>query len=467
MVQTNPIELFVPELREGLKAKDLDGLQILLRDINPIDLAEAFHEFTPEEQILLWRLLDRRRKLIVLEELSLHEQQHIIRHIEDPHAAEFLKDVAPHRVRRLMHSLSKESVKKIEAAMETSKLAEVNKSPVYPSESAGALMQPGLPPLKPNQSAREALDYLRHQLHVRHEEDTSQGVFVVNERDEPIGVVTLRTLIAAPLDAKISELMTPSGLIRIRAGADREEASKIFSRYKLQGAPVVDDQDRLVGTLLASDMLRVLQQEATEDIQKLGAVETLDEPYFRMPFLKMVRKRGAWLCVLFIGEMLTATAMGFFEKEIAKAVVLALFIPLIISSGGNSGSQAATLIVRAMALKEISLSDWWKVMRRELLAGLSLGCILGTLGFLRIFVWSQFTSLYGPHYLFVALTVACALVLVVMWGSLSGSLLPILLSKLGLDPAVVSAPFVATLVDVTGLVIYFVTGMVLLKGTLL
>jgi len=248
---------------------------------------------------------------------------------------------------------------------------------------------------------------------------------------------------------------------------DQEEAAKIFSRYKLLTAPVVDEENHLIGQISAGEIMRVIQQEDTEDIQKLGGVEVFEEPYFKISFIKLVRKRGLWLSVLFIGEMLTATAMGYFEKEIARAVVLALFVPLIISSGGNSGSLAATLVVRAMALSEIGFKDWWRVMRRELAAGLALGMLLGSLGFLRIYLWSQFTPLYGPHYMLVASTVACALVLVVMWGSLAGSLLPIALRRIGLDPAVVSAPFVATLVDVTGLVIYFLTGLYILRGTLL
>jgi magnesium transporter len=214
-------------------------------------------------------------------------------------------------------------------------------------------------------------------------------------------------------------------------------------------------------------VIQVIQEENTEDIQKLAGVEALEDPYFETSFFQMIKKRGTWLCVLFLGEMLTATAMGFFEHEISRAVVLALFIPLIISSGGNSGSQASTLIVRALALKEISFGDWWRVMRREFATGLCLGLILGTIGFFRIFIWSQFTNLYGPHYVLVALAVAASLVLVVMWGSLSGSLLPIVLKWVRLDPAVVSAPFVATLVDVTGLVIYFSVAMFILRGTLL
>jgi magnesium transporter len=267
--------------------------------------------------------------------------------------------------------------------------------------------------------------------------------------------------------------MNPVRLFRLDPTQDPEDAIQLFTKYKLSMAPVADYNDKFIGYIQAEDIIPLVQKESTEDIQKLGAVEAFDEPYFKIAFFKMVQKRGAWLCVLFLGELLTATAMGFFEKQIAKAVVLALFIPLIISSGGNSGSQAATLIVRAMALKEITLGDWWRVMKREFASGLALGCILGSLGFIRIYAWAEISqslwqhNIYGDHYFLVAATVGLALLMIVMWGSLTGSLLPIGLRKMGLDPAVVSAPFVATLVDVTGLVIYFGTALVIMKGTLL
>ncbi|HET6267623.1 MAG TPA: magnesium transporter, partial [Acidobacteriota bacterium] len=231
--------------------------------------------------------------------------------------------------------------------------------------------------------------------------------------------------------------------------------------------PVLDSEGNLLGMVTADDMIDIVEKEATEDIQKFGGVEALEEPYLNIALIRMVQKRASWLIFLFLGEMLTATAMGFFENEIAKAVVLALFVPLIISSGGNSGSQAATLIIRAMALGEVTLKDWWRVMRREFLSGLLLGVVLGSIGFLRISLWSLFSNLYGPHWILVAFTVAFALVGVVLWGSLAGSMLPFVLRKFGADPATSSAPFVATLVDVTGLIIYFTVAIIVLRGALL
>ncbi|HQD12728.1 MAG TPA: magnesium transporter, partial [Chitinophagales bacterium] len=231
--------------------------------------------------------------------------------------------------------------------------------------------------------------------------------------------------------------------------------------------PVVDDNGILLGIVTIDDMLRIQSEEDTEDIQKIGGTEALDEPYMSTSFRDLIKKRAPWLIILFLGEMLTASAMSFFEDEIAKAVILALFIPLIISSGGNSGSQASTLIIRAMALGEITFEDWWRVMKREIMSGLVLGGMLGIIGFLRIAVWSSFTHVYGDHYMLVGLTVGITLLGVVLWGTLCGSMLPLLLKKIGADPATSSAPFVATLVDVTGLVIYFVAASLLLRGTLL
>jgi len=255
--------------------------------------------------------------------------------------------------------------------------------------------------------------------------------------------------------------------VALKATDVQETAVGVFRGEDRTALPVTDTGGVLIGIVTVDDVLDVAEAEATEDIQRFGGSEALDEPYMQIRFVRMIQKRAGWLTALFLGEMLTATAMGFFEHEIEKAVVLALFVPLIISSGGNSGSQASTLVIRALALGEVKLIDWGRVMRREFGAGLALGSILGAIGFLRITIWSSFSSIYGPHWLLVAMTVSLALIGVVLWGTLIGSLLPFLLRRLGFDPAVSSAPFVATLVDVTGLVIYFSVGIVVLRGALL
>jgi magnesium transporter len=255
--------------------------------------------------------------------------------------------------------------------------------------------------------------------------------------------------------------------VALKATDDQEAAVSIFRQYDRSALPVTDTTGMLIGIVTIDDVLDVAEATATSEIQRIGGSEALDEPYMRIGFGKMIQKRAGWLTALFLGEMLTATAMGTFEQEIQKAVVLALFVPLIISSGGNSGSQAATLVIRALALGEVGLADWWRVMRREILAGLALGAILGSIGFFRIILWSAFSDIYGAHWLLIAITVALSLVGVVLWGTLTGSLMPLLMRRLGFDPAASSAPFVATLVDVTGLVIYFSIALVVLRGTLL
>ena len=255
--------------------------------------------------------------------------------------------------------------------------------------------------------------------------------------------------------------------VALKAGDDQNTAVAVFRTEDRSALPVTDSAGVLIGIVTIDDVLDVAEATATREIQRIGGSEALDEPYMRIAFARMIQKRAGWLTALFLGEMLTATAMGAFEREIERAVVLALFVPLIISSGGNSGSQASTLVIRALALGEVKLRDWWRVMRREIGAGLALGGILGTIGFLRITVWSAFSSIYGEHWMLVAMTVGIALIGVVLWGTVVGSLLPFLLRRLGFDPAASSAPFVATLVDVTGLVIYFSVGVVVLRGTLL
>jgi magnesium transporter len=281
-----------------------------------------------------------------------------------------------------------------------------------------------------------------------------------------VGVVSFRQLFEAPGSMKVRDLMQTE-VVTVSEQMDQEDVGLLFAKHSLLAIPVVDADGHMKGVVTVDDIVDVVQEEATEDIQKIGGMEALDEPYLDIGLFRMIRKRAGWLSALFISETLTATAMGYYEHEIARAVVLALFIPLIISSGGNSGSQASTLVVRAMALGEVRLRDWWRVMRREFAAGLALGSILGLIGLLRILLWPTRAALYGEHYVLVAITVACSLVGVVLWGTISGSMLPLIMRRLGFDPASASAPFVATLVDVTGLVIYFTLASVILHGTLL
>jgi magnesium transporter len=312
-------------------------------------------------------------------------------------------------------------------------------------------------------SLQYTLEYIREH---GHDSETLSLVYVVSEQGVLIDDIHIRSLLLAPPQHTMADLMDHQ-FVALKATDDQETAIGLFEREHRTALPVTDSSGILIGIVTIDDVLRVAEAEATEDIQKIGGTAPLEEPYILIGLGRMITKRAGWLVVLFLGELFTATAMGFFEKEIEKAVVLALFVPLIISSGGNSGSQASTLVVRALAIGEIGLRDWWRVIRREFIVGLSLGSILGTIGFLRIALWSWFGDLYGPHWLLVALTVAISLVGVVMWGALSGSLLPFILRRLGFDPAVSSAPFVATIVDVTGLVLYFSVAYLIMRGTLL
>ncbi|HNW59905.1 MAG TPA: magnesium transporter, partial [bacterium] len=296
--------------------------------------------------------------------------------------------------------------------------------------------------------------------------ETLNVIYVVDKKGQLIDDLHIRLILLADPKSKIADIMDRH-FVALRAMDDRESAVQVFREYDRTALPVIDSNGILIGIVTVDDVLDVMQEEVTEDIQKIGGSEALDEPYLRIALPTMIQKRARWLVALFLGEMLTASAMGYFEAEIARAVVLALFIPLIISSGGNSGSQAATLVIRAMAIGEVRLSDWWRVMHREILSGLSLGLILGTIGLIRVTIWQHFFHLYGPHWFLIALTVGLSLIGVVLWGTLAGSMLPFLLRKLGTDPAASSAPFVATLVDVTGLVIYFSMAALILGGILL
>jgi magnesium transporter len=333
----------------------------------------------------------------------------------------------------------------------------------YPEGSVGRLMTPDYIAIREDWTVQQVLDYVR--AHGQ-DSETLNVIYAVDPHGLLIDDLRIREFLLADPGKHVSELMDRR-FVALKATDDQQSAVAQFRQYDRSALPVTDTSGMLIGIVTIDDVLDVVETEATKDIQRIGGSEALDEPYMDIGFARMIQKRAGWLTALFLGEMLTATAMGFFEAEISKAVVLALFIPLIISSGGNSGSQASTLVIRALALGEVTLRDWWRITRREIAAGVALGTILGSVGFLRITLWSAFSDAYGAHWLLVAITVAVALLGVVLWGSLVGSLLPLGLRRLGFDPAVSSAPFVATLVDVTGLVIYFSVALVVLRGTLL
>jgi magnesium transporter len=333
----------------------------------------------------------------------------------------------------------------------------------YPEGSIGRRMTPDYVAVPEHWTVRQVLDHIRD--HGR-DSETLSVIYVVDERGVLIDDVRIRSFLLSPLDRRVAELSDRT-FVALKATDDEETAIAAFRDTDRNALPVTDSAGVLIGIVTVDDVLDVAEEAATEDIQRIGGSAALENPYLETALPVMVRKRAPWLIVLFFGEMFTATAMAFFENEIQRAVVLAMFIPLIISSGGNSGSQASTLVIRALALGELALRDWARVLRREIVSGLALGGLLGAIGFVRIAIWEQIGHAYGAHWAAVGFTVALTLLGVVLWGTVTGSMLPFLLRRLGLDPATSSAPFVATLVDVTGLVIYFTVAALLLRGSLL
>jgi len=335
--------------------------------------------------------------------------------------------------------------------------------PLYPEDEAAGLMHSGYVRISPEMTVEEAITEIRRKAG---QVEMIYYAYALDDAQHLLGVISFRELISADRSKKVRDVMH-ADYVFVPEDEDKEAVAQVLAKYRLLAVPVVDADKHMMGIVSSADLAGVAQQAASEDILKIGGMEALEGPYMEVSFAQMVRKRAGWLAILFLGEMLTATAMGYFSDEISRAVVLALFIPLIISSGGNSGSQATTLVIRAMALGEIRLRDWWRVIQRELLAGVVLGAILGFIGVTRILLWHTLRGTYGEHYLVIALTIGCSLIGVVMFGTLAGSMLPFILRSCGLDPASASAPFVATLVDVTGLIIYFSVASVILRGILL
>ena len=430
----------------------------------PSELYEAWPVLSMEERVEGFEFLKRDDADDFFLQLNARDRAQLILELPAGERRLWMRLLAPDDAADLIQEAPAEERETLLALLDDSTRREVKGLLDYAEDEAGGLMNTRYSRLRDDMTVDEAIAYLRRDA--RHREKTVYYVYVVDSEERLLGVVSFRDLIVAPGDKLVREVMNTE-FISAPEDLDQEALSQLFMRHHLLMMPIVDTQGKIKGVVNVDDIVDVVQEEATEDIQKIGGVETLEGPYLQVPLLLMIRKRAPWLAALFLGEMLTATAMGQFETEIARAVVLALFVPLIISSGGNSGSQATTLVIRAMALGEVRLRDWWRVIRREVVTGLGLGLILATIGLIRILLWQGLFNAYGEHYLLLASTVALSLVGVVLWGSLAGSILPFILRGLGFDPASASAPFVATLVDVTGLVIYFTIAAVLLQGTLL
>lgn len=444
--------LLKPEIAELIRARNFTQLRDLLVEFPAVDIAEIFTDLNPEDEAVLLRILPRHVSAEVFEYLSRSDQEALLHALAKEDVAAILNDMTADDRTALLEELPSAATQKLLALLSAEERKVATELLGYPKHSIGRLMTPEFVAIKQNWTVAEVLSHLRQEERKR---DTMNQLYVVDAQGRLVDFVRLRNLVVNPPETPVVEILE-GRYLALHATDDRETAVASFRKYDVTILPVVDSRDELVGVVTVDDVLDVAEQEATEDMQKLGGMEALDAPYFKISLRAMLMKRAPWLAILFVSEMFTSTAMGYFEKEIEKAAVLALFLPLILSSGGNSGSQATTLIIRAMALRDVALGDWWKVFRRELTMGFFLGCTLATLGVVRILAWQWLGFKdYGPGYPALAMTIGGSLVGVVLWGSLMGAMLPIVLRAIRLDPATCSAPFVATLVDVTGIIIYF------------
>ncbi|MGA3285876.1 MAG: magnesium transporter [Bacteroidota bacterium] len=453
----------LPEIGELVQNRDFSTLKEIFEEWHPSELADAVADLHENDRAIVFRLLPKEKAAETFEYLELDIQKSVLKALGHEEVGVILNEMSPDDRTAFLQELPGPIVKQLIDVLSPSERSVARTLLGYPAESVCRLMIPEYISVPRDWTVKEVLDHIRS--HAK-DIESLDFIYVTDQNGKLIDDIRMRDFLVASLDSRVSELMDES-FVHLSAADSQENAVQLFKQYDRAALPVINNDGFLLGVVTIDDVLDVVEQIDTKDIQKFGGLEALDYPYVKTPLLEMVKKRAGWLVVLFLGELLTATAMGYFENEIAKAVVLALFVPLIISSGGNSGSQAATLIIRAMALQEITLKDWWLVMKREIFSGLMLGVVLGSIGFLRIAIWSAFSDLYGAHWVLVAMTVGFSLVGVVVWGTLSGSMLPFFLRRMGFDPAASSAPFVATLVDVTGLIIYFTFAAMILRGTLL
>ncbi len=419
----------------------------------PMDKAsKAFKSLPEKKQVLLFAYFDNTLQKNILKSLPKERVEHILNDSLSDDRTMFFSSLKSLEQTHFLHFLTPKNKENVESVLG------------YPKNSVARMMNTNVATIDQEKTIQEAITHLR----TNHKDDeTTNVVFVVDENNFLIDDIPIRRFVLNDFHKKVSDILDgfcPS----LSITETKEDAIAKFKQFDRDVLPVVSSENILLGVVTIDDILDAVEQADTKEFQKIGGLEELDYPYVKTTLFSLLKKRASWLIVLFLGEMLTATAMGYFDGEIQKAVVLALFVPLIISSGGNSGSQAATLIIRAMALKEIGIKDWWYVMRREIISGLALGALLGTIGLIRIAVWQNLHWYdYGVHWFLIAITIFFSLIGIVMWGTLSGSMIPILLKKCKIDPATSSAPFVATLVDVTGLVIYFSIASIILKGTIL
>lgn len=453
------MEEMVEQIELLLQEGDNSQLKDYLNNLNISDVEELIDEL-PEYGPLFIETLSINRAVNVFRILDFPTQERIIKKLSGKKVSELINELPPDDRTAFFSELHGDAVTKLILHLSPEDRKEALSLLGYQEDSVGRLMTPDYIAVKKSWDVTRVLSHIRR---YGKNSETIDVIYVIDDNGVLLDDIRIREILLVKPETKVSDLMD-GRLIALSANDPQEDAINVFRMNNRTALPVTDTDNILLGIVTVDDILWIANEEYTEDIQKIGGTEALDEPYLDINIFRLVKKRVSWLIVLFLGEMLTATAMGHFENAIQKAVVLALFVPLIISSGGNSGSQASTLIIQAMALGEVTVADWWRVMRREILSGLMLGGTLGIIGFMRIYVWTLFSNIYGPDWMLVGFIVGIALIGVVLWGSLAGSMLPLILKKLGADPATSSAPFVATLVDVTGLIIYFTIAVMFMPG---
>lgn len=457
-------DLVAPDISEMLERRETYQARAALMVLADPEVADVLMALPPEQRAIAFRLLPRNRAADVFTFLPPDQQEQLLAEVSSDHLAQVFNEMDPDDRVQVFEEMPGELVAKLLSLMRPEERRQTQVILGYPEDSVGRIMTPDYLTLRPDWTVQQALDHIRQR---GAEAETLDTLYVVDDRSRLLDDIELRQLVLTEPSRAIESLMDGQ-VVSLHAADDQEAAVRTMERYDLPVIPVLSSDGILVGIVTFDDVADVAEEEVTEDIHKLGGMEALEEPYMSASILQLVRRRGIWLTVLFAGEMLTISALARFEHHIDQVVALALFVPLIIASGGNSGSQAATLVIRAMALQEVRLRDWWRVLRREVVCGLLMGGWLGLLGLARVILWQKTGWFdYTDYYLRVGLTVLVAVTGVVLWGVLVGSMLPFVLRRLGLDPATSSAPFVATLVDVTGLVIYFSTATLLLRGTLL
>ncbi len=452
------------DLEEIIKSKNWDELREALSELPPVDIAEVLIDLPVEDEGVIFRVLPRKLAALVFSYLPLDRQEELLHCFSNEQVRNILDQMTPDDRTRLLEETPAEVTRRLLDTLSPDELKAARILLGYAEATAGRYMTPEYVALPPDMLAKDALEQIRR---TGRGKETLNVVYIVDKDGKLLEDLRLGSLVLAPPEMKVADI-EDRPLVALTASASKSEVLAAFERYDRVALPVTDAVGHMLGIITVDDVLDVAEQQATEEMQKMGGMEALDAPYMEVGFWPMIKKRGGWLSALFLGEMLTATAMGVFEHEIERAAVVALFVPLIISSGGNSGSQATGLMIRSLALRELRVADWWRVMRKEVASGAVLGAFLGFIGFLRIMLWHYlgWANYHGHPYL-MGVTVWTSLVGVVLFGSVVGSMLPFILRKFGFDPATSSAPFVATLVDVTGLIIYFTVATIVLHRTLL